>query len=908
MRKRLLSLLLFVVAGLSAVQAYDFSAVVPSGQTLYYNIISDSTVEITSRNSSSPYYTGVRPVGTLVISDTVTYSGTTYSVTSIGEDAFAYCSGLTSVTIPNSVTSIGNYAFDDCRGLTSVTIPNSVTSIGEYAFNLVKNIIYNGTATGSPWRALSVNGYIEGDFVYANNTKTSLRAYIGTSTSVTIPNSVTSIGNYAFYFCSGLTSVTIPNSVTSIGDNAFTFCSGLTSVTIPNSVTSIGYDAFFHCSGLTSVTIPNSVTSIGYDAFNLVKNIIYNGTATGSPWGALSVNGYIEGDFVYANNTKTSLLAYIGTSTNITIPNSVTTIGRYAFYDCDGLTSVTIPNSVTSIGNDAFYDCDGLTSVTIGNSVTSIGNYAFLGCSRNAYINIKGTNPPSIENNTFSGYEDFYVPCQSVSSYQSALNWSNYSSHIYGKNFWEHSYNFVVNDSTLGSVSFTEIDCDSNVVVTVSENVGCRLIGWSDGGTGNPRTFHLTGDTMVTAILDYIRYSVIVQSNDTIMGTVIGGGEYKPNSSATVAAIPTNGYQFTNWSNSSTLNPYTFTVTKDTNLVAYFEEIVPDTTFVHDTTYVPVHDTTYITQIDTVTNTVYDTITNTVYDTITNTVYDTTYITQIDTVINTVHDTVTNTVYDTITNTVYDTITNTVYDTITNTVYDTTYVPIHDTTYITQIDTVTNTVYDTITNTIYDTITNTVYDTTIITQIDTITNTIYDTITNTVYDTITNTVYDTITNTVYDTITNTVYDTTYITQIDTVINTVHDTVTNTVYDTVTNTVYDTIDNFIYDTVYVTETDTLWLFDTIYLHDTIYIYDTIYIRDSTTGIEDVSVINAKIYSSRSRIVVEGADGNSVMLFDMQGRLLATKRDEYSVLEFEVPISGAYFVKIGNYKAKKVVVIK
>jgi hypothetical protein len=129
-----------------------------------------------------------------------------------------------------------------------------------------------------------------------------------------------------------------------------------------------------------------------------------------------------------------------------------------------------------------------------------------------------------------------------------------------------------------------------------------------------------------------------------------------------------------------------------------------------------------------------------------------------------------------------------------------------------------------------------------------------------------------------------------------------------VYDTVTNTVYDTIDNFVYDTVYITETDTLWLFDTIYMHDTIYIYDTIYIRDSTTGIEDVSVINAKIYSSHSRIVVEGADGNSVMLFDMQGRLLATKRDEYSVLEFEVPISGAYFVKIGSYKAKKVVVIK
>ena len=153
-----------------------------------------------------------------------------------------------------------------------------------------------------------------------------------------------------------------------------------------------------------------------------------------------------------------------------------------------------------------------------------------------------------------------------------------------------------------------------------------------------------------------------------------------------------------------------------------------------------------------------------------------------------------------------------------------------------------------------------------------------------------------------------IYDTIYTTIHDTVSNTVHDTITSTVHDTITNTVYDTIDNFIYDTVYISETDTLWLYDTIYVYDTIYIHDTIYITDSTTGIEDVATINARVYSSRSRIVVEGADGNSVMLFDMQGRLLSTKQDEYSVLEFEVPISGAYFVKIGNYKAKKVVVIK
>ena len=251
-------------------------------------------------------------VGNIIIPESTTYNGTTYSVTSIGDAAFLGCSGLTSVTIPNSVTSIGIYAFYNCSRLTSVTIGNSVTTIGLWAF-------YNCSGL----------------------------------TSVTIPNSVTSIGEFAFHRCSGLTSVTIPNSVTSIGVGAFEGCSGLTSVTvdknngtydsrdncnaiietstnklivgcknttIPNSVTSIGEHAFCECSGLTSVTIPNSVTSIGKNAFRGCSGL-----------------------------------------TSVTIPNSVTSIGEFAFSGCSGLTSVTIGNSVTSIGKYAFEDCFWLT-------------------------------------------------------------------------------------------------------------------------------------------------------------------------------------------------------------------------------------------------------------------------------------------------------------------------------------------------------------------------------------------------------------------------------------------------------------------------------------------------------------------------------------------------------------------
>ena len=201
-------------------------------------------------------------------------------------------------------------------------------------------------------------------------------------TSITIPNSVTSIGEYAFAWCSALTTIDIPNSVKNIGNMAFAWCSALTSITIPNSVKSIGNDAFFSCSSIASITIPNSVTDIGYDAFCNVPNVMYNGTATGSPWAARNVNGYVEDYLVYADDTKTTLLACSAAATGeISIPNSVTSIEDRAFWECSSVTSIILPNSVTSIGGGAFYNCSSLTSITIPNSVTSIGSSAFTDCS-----------------------------------------------------------------------------------------------------------------------------------------------------------------------------------------------------------------------------------------------------------------------------------------------------------------------------------------------------------------------------------------------------------------------------------------------------------------------------------------------------------------------------------------------
>ena len=186
---------------------------------------------------------------------------------------------------------------------------------------------------------------------------------------MTIPDSVTNIGNSAFSGCTGLTSVTIPDSVTSIGDDVFKGCSGLTTMTIPNSVTSIGNSAFSDCTGLTSVTIPDSVTSIGDYAFSgcigLTSIIVYEG----------NTKYHSAGNCLIETATKTLIL---GCETSV-IPTdgSVTNIGDSAFDGCKGLTSITIPISVTSIGDYAFRNCSGLTSVTIPNSVTSIGYGAF---------------------------------------------------------------------------------------------------------------------------------------------------------------------------------------------------------------------------------------------------------------------------------------------------------------------------------------------------------------------------------------------------------------------------------------------------------------------------------------------------------------------------------------------------
>ena len=303
------------------------------------------------------------------------------AVENICSSAFVGCTSLTSVTISDSVKSIGHNAFCECQNLTSINIPDSLESIGMYAFkdcSNLKSVTIPGGVTSIEYEAFSgCTGLI----------------------SLTISEGVKSIGNSAFSRCTSLTSVTIPNSVTSIGDFAFAWCSGLTSVTIPQTVTSIGEQAFYYCTGLTSVTVPESVNEIGWGAFYCVKNVAYSGDANNSPWGALTINGTIDGGFIYSDAEKTNLTAYYGSDSVVTIPNTVKSIGNYAFQNCTGLKSVTIPEGVTSIGYETFSHCSRLTSITIPESVTSIDNGAFADCSSLTKVTI---NSNAIMSNTYT--------------------------------------------------------------------------------------------------------------------------------------------------------------------------------------------------------------------------------------------------------------------------------------------------------------------------------------------------------------------------------------------------------------------------------------------------------------------------------------------------------------------------
>lgn len=623
-------------------------------------------------------------------------------------------------------------------------------------------------------------------------------------------------------------------------------------------VTEIGNLAFYNCQDITSVSIPSSVTYIEYRAFYQCNSMI-----------------------------------------SVTFPDSLIYIGTFAFARCSSLTSISIPNSVHLISDGAFWNCTSLTSVTIPSPVTYINIYGspFEDCNNITYLNYNtdAFNPTNIPHDNLQTV----VIGDSVTSIpaNAFLNATNLSHVTIGSGV-----------TSIGGYAFCL--CSSlNTIVALPDNA--PSLG-TDVFYGTPDTKYV----ILNCGADYASvwgttgfiysngYILALESNNALYGTASFVQPVDCQQTAIIQATPASRCVFTGWSDGNTDNPRTITLTGNTTLTANFaltrEVVVQSANEVMGTTegggihrvgsevtlsaiatcgfrFTHWQDgevsnpRTITLGADTVFTAYFELHSDTVF------LHDTSYVDVHDTTYIDVHDTAYVDVY----------------------VHDTTYinVPVHDTTVVT--DTVTLTEYVQVHDTTYINIP--VHDTTVVT--DTVTLTEYVTVHDTTYINVpvhdTTVVTDTVTLTeyvsVHDTTFVNIHDTTYIIQTDTV--------TNTIYDTITNIVFDTITNTVFDTTVVFSTDTLWLHDTVFVYDTIYIHDTIVV-----GVDEVDAINAKIYTNRGQIVVDGAESNTVCLYDINGRILATKQDECSPLRFDVPITGTYLVKVGNHPARKVVVIR
>lgn len=559
MRKSIVLLAFMLMAGMMPVMAahYDFSAMVSSGQTLFFRIEGNGVKVVSqySQTNATNYDDNNRPTGNLVIPNSISNDSASYVVVGIGNYAFRDCVGLSSVIIPNSVTSIGRQAFAGCAGLTAMTIPSSVTSI-----------------------------------------------------------------DGAFVGCANLLAVSLPNSISSM-DGAFAGCSSLISVNIPTSVSSIGFMSFYNCSSLNSISIPSSVNAIAANAFRGCTSLA-----------SIEVE---SGNLIFDSRDNCNAIVLTesdsliqGCNTTV-IPNTVKSIGDYAFSGCSGLTSVVVPDSVTHIGEGAFMNCLSLVRVEVKGAVASLGKHVFEGCASLEYLSLpeslssiyvnafrycsnidslmlQAVNPPvllqefnedklllrSFRNSTF------FVPCVSYQSYYDL--WVSNNNLPYSIVFDSVSENTVfepdsdsnwslrllANDSTMGVAEIISMDggyfncVDTSAVIFAQANPHYHFDHWSNGSILNPDTISLVTDTTIMAWFDIDTHYVKLYGNDSI-AILSGEGVYPYGSEVTVSAtMVSSDYRFDSWTVGDSIvsynSIYSFVVISDIELTAVFVENTPN--------------------------------------------------------------------------------------------------------------------------------------------------------------------------------------------------------------------------------------------------------------------------------------------------------------------------------------------
>mgnify|MGYP002646378536 FL=1 len=415
---------------------------------------------------------------------------------------------LTEIILPQKTTTLGNGVFKNCIGLQSISIPLSTTTIGADAFNDCMAL------TSAIWNARWCSDFTSSPFNASPNIA-----------SFTFGEGVERIPAFLCRGLEAIDEITLPEGATYIGAEAFSGCSGVTVVNLGNSLTNIGSKAFYGC-GLSTVSIPMSLTSIGAEAFGdciRLKSVIWD-----------------------ARNCSDFATSFPETVTAFTFGKNVRLIPSGICQDMALIDSISIPSTVTHIGDFAFYGCDGLERIISSASI-----------------------PPTISETTFEDYTTkLYVPIGSKTRYHEADYWSNFTDL---RNDGA-SYTIVLStDIEKGSVSGGGLYEDGEIVrISATPKVGYLFARWSDGNTENPRKITVESELSLTAEFTAVcRLSVL--SNDATMGTVKGSGEYAESTIVILSALPNEGFQFARWNDGSTENPRPVTVMEDTELTAEFE-------------------------------------------------------------------------------------------------------------------------------------------------------------------------------------------------------------------------------------------------------------------------------------------------------------------------------------------------